>query len=382
MPAQAMPKEAEPSDGVLQEIIRARIDDVDRQIVELLNRRARHALEMARCKHRAGRAVYAPERERRVLSRLREQSQGPLPAESLEHVFREIISGCRSLQGQLQVAYLGPEYTFSHQAALALFGRSARLAPREAIADLFEAVERGQAQVGLVPVENSSQGAVAEVLDRLAESQLMICGESYLAVSHVLMSQAQDISQVRQVHSHPQALAQCRDWLGRNLAGAAQRAEASTARAARLAAEDPQTAAVGSQALAKALGLNILAEDIQDSGLNTTRFLVLGREDCPACGQDKTSICFITAHQPGSLHRVLACLAQRQLNLTRIESRPVKGRPWEYIFFVDFEGHRLDPEVAAALQEVQGQVEYMRVMGSYPLAVAPRLAAAASVGGG
>ncbi len=368
MPARAVTADPSPSQAAVAESIRARIDEVDRQIVNLLNRRARHALEMARYKDRAGRPVYAPDREVRVLSRLRQSNLGPLPAESLEHVFREIISGCRSLQAPLQVAYLGPEYTFSHQAAVALFGRSAKLSPRDAIADLFEALQRGKAQVGLVPVENSSQGAVAEVLDRLMDSHLMICGETYLAVSHVLMSCTEDIGRVRRVHSHPQALAQCRRWLGRNLGHAAQRAEASTARAARLAAEDPQAAAVGSRILAEALGLNLLAEDIQDSGLNTTRFLVLGSEDCPACGRDKTSICFITAHQPGSLHQVLGCLAQRRLNLTRIESRPVQDRPWEYIFFVDFEGHRMSPAVADALDEVGRQVEFLRVLGSYPQA--------------
>lgn len=362
----------QPSQGAPQRgDIRERIDELDTQIMNLLNQRARQALEMAKAKRQEGAVVFAPEREDMIISRLRSDSPGPLPLDSLEHIYREIISGCRALQSPLDVAYLGPEYTFSHQVALARFGRSANLNAQYTISEVFEAVERGRSQVGLAPVENSSEGAVGEALDRLVTTSLSVCGETYLAISHALMSLTEDMSGLQRVYSHPQALAQCRGWLSRRLPGAQQIAAASTAEAANKAAGDPQSAAIGSKVLAGASGLTLLAEDIQDSGLNTTRFLVLGQDDCPPCGQDKTSVCFVVSHKPGSLYRALGAMADRGLNLTRIESRPLKDRPWEYVFFADFLGHNQDKVVAEALELVKPETEMFKVLGSYPMAEQP-----------
>lgn len=357
--------------GASIEDIRGRIDEIDDRIAELINQRAVCAVQMAAAKQGSGQPVFVPGREDQIIARVCRANPGPMPADGLETVYREIISLCRALQHPLSVAFLGPEFTYSHQVALKRFGSACRFEAQPSLAAVFRAVERGQAQVALVPVENSSEGAVGEVLDRLAKTRVKVCGETYLSIAHALMSREKDLAKIERVYSHPQALAQCRDWLARNLYGAELVPVASTAAAARRAEQDERSAAVGSALLAGSLGLPLLAEGIQDSDLNTTRFLMLSRDDHPRTGADKTSICFIASHRPGSLHRVLGHLAGRGINLTRIESRPVVNRPWEYTFFADMEGHREDQSLAEALQDMRQDVEMFKLLGSYPTATPP-----------
>ena len=346
--------------------LRAEIDRIDRRLVELIAQRASHALEIGRRKRAAGLPVFAPEREKDLLAGLSRSNRGPLPDAHVRNIFREIISACREVQHPLSVAYLGPEFTFSHQAALRHFGHSCRMKALAGMEEIFREVERGSCSVGLVPVENSGEGAVNAALDQLLASRLKVCGEVYAPISHVLMSASEDLKAITTVYSHPQALAQCRVWLGRNLPQARVAEASSTAAAARQAAGAPGAAAVGARAAAERYGLKVLAEGIQDYAHNTTRFLVVGPQDAPPCGHDKTCLVFMTTHQPGSLHLALGELAGRGLNLTRIESRPTRDRPWEYAFFVDLLGHRSDPQVAEALEALRKQVEQLKVLGSFP----------------
>ncbi|MCB2227618.1 MAG: prephenate dehydratase [Desulfarculaceae bacterium] len=364
MPGQVLPLNEHSQNNIDE--LRGQIDEIDQRLVDLLGQRARHALEIGRHKRAAGLPVFVPEREIDLLSRLSQSNRGPLPDAYLRNIFREIISACREVQNPLSVAYLGPEFTFSHQAALKHFGHSSQLKALASIGEVFREVERGDCSVGLVPVENSGEGAVNAALDQLMTSGLKVCGEVYAPVSHVLMSIEDELEYIEEVYSHPQALGQCRQWLSNHLPKAHLMETASTAAAARKAAENPGSAAVGALAAAEPYGLKVLAEGIQDYCHNATRFVVVGKHDAPSCGQDKTSVVFMASHQPGSLHQALGELARRGINLTRIESRPTKDRPWEYAFFVDLMGHREDPEVADALTALQSQVEQLKVLGSFP----------------
>ncbi|MEW5912130.1 MAG: prephenate dehydratase [Thermodesulfobacteriota bacterium] len=345
---------------------RQKIDEIDRSLRELLNQRAQQAKVVAQCKSAGDQPLFVPEREAQVLEGLCQDNGGPLAGESLRHIFREIISACRQVQQPLRVAFLGPEHTFSHQAALSHFGRSCQYAPQESIAEVFAEVEADRCPLGVVPVENSSQGGVNETLDMLMTMRLSVCGEIYARVGHVLMSREAELAYVTHVHSHPQALHQCRGWLRRRLPQAELREASSTAAAARLAAQEPGGAAVGSALTAQHYQLNVLAADIQDSPLNSTRFLILGRRPCPPSGQDKTSLFFGLDHRPGALCRTLGHLARRGVNLTHIQSRPIKDRPWEYAFFVDCLGHHQDGRLGQALAAMRPEVEFLKVLGSYP----------------
>ena len=350
------------------ERLRREIDAIDLQLLELLNQRAQRALAIARCKEELDLPVFVPQREAQVLQGLERTNRGPLSPESLEGIFRSIMAACRSLQAPLRVAYLGPELTYSHQAALSHFGGGCRLVPRGSLDDVFEEVERGQAQVGVIPVENSTEGGVSAALDRFLESDLTVCGEVLVPIRHCLMSAGAGLEGITTVQSHPQALAQCRRWLRRNLPGARLVEAPSTVSAARAVRNHEEAAAIASPLAAQRLGLEILARDIQDNPRNLTRFFIVGRIPCPPSGRDKTSLAFTLPHRPGSLHRALGLFSRRGLNLTRIESRPTKDRPWEYAFFVDLIGHRQDSKVAAALDELEDEVESLKVLGSYPQA--------------
>ncbi len=353
------------------EVRRQEIDELDLRILDLLNLRARAALEIARCKRAAGLAVLAPEREERVIKRLCLANPGPLPEADLRRIYNEVISSCRELQRPLKVAYLGPEYTFSHQAALSRFGSGADFCGQASIAEVFSAVERGHCQVGLVPVENSCEGGVGVTLDRLLSSELKVCGEVFAPIAHALMSREQELDAVKRVYSHPQGLNQCRGWLARVMPEVALLESSSTAAAARRAAAEPGAAAVGAELAARRYGLNLLATDIQDASPNLTRFLVLGRESCPPTGEDKTSLVFFAAHQPGSLYAALSHFSSRGLNLSRIESRPIKGRPWEYAFFVDVMGHQEEEPLREVLAVLSEKLDMLKVLGSYPLGGGP-----------
>jgi chorismate mutase/prephenate dehydratase len=352
-------------DKIIQ--LRDRIDRLDYQIVELLTERAANADEIGRLKRLKGMPVYDASRETALMSGILAQNKGPLPDSTLRRIYVEIISACRELQGPTRISFLGPEATFTHRAGLEYFGGSCNFAPADSIKDVFKTVENGHADFGVVPVENSTEGSVGLTLDQLAVSELKICGEIFLRISHSLMSGERDLSRIKQVLSHPQALAQCGDWLSRRLPGIALVQMPSTAAAARRVAEERANAAVGSEMLAKLHGLNVLARDIQDLSVNLTRFLVLGSQDPPKTGRDRTSLLFATLHRPGALRMALAPLAEQGINISRIESRPSRETPWEYIFFLDLEGHLSDEDVECALEQLTERVSRLKILGSYPI---------------
>lgn len=359
------------------EALRRRIDDIDARILEQLNERARVVLEVGALKRRNADAVYVPDRERRIVARLESENPGPFPTPSLAAVFREIISATRSLEDALPVAYFGPAGTFTHLAAQQQFGESASLAGMASIPEVFAAVERGRAGVGVVPVENTTEGVVAQTLDCFADTDLIICGEAVLRISLDLFSRSGRIEDVRRVASHPQPLAQCRSWLDRHLPGIPRTETASTAVAAQLAAEEPDVAAIGSALAGRAHGLETIESGIEDRRDNTTRFLLIGREPCRPTGHDLTSVLFtIRKDESGGLHRLIEPMARRGVNLTALHLRPIAGKPWEYYFFIDLEGHRDDAAVATALAEAADAAHSHRVLGSFPRAASARGASA------
>lgn len=347
---------------------RVRIDDLDRQLLKLLNQRAAIALEVGRVKREAGRPLFVPEREQAILEGLLQLNDGPLPAEAVRAVWREIFSASRTLQRPFRVAYLGPVATFTHLAALEHFGASAEYVPLRGIPEVFAEVEHEWADVGVVPVENSTEGAVNHTLDRLIDSELLIEGEVRVTIHHYLLSRAGDLSEVKQVFSHPQALAQCREWLDRNLPHAQMAEVTSTTVAAERALEDPTAAAIASELAGQLYRLPTLGERIEDFAQNVTRFLIIGRRAIGPTGRDKTSILLSIKDEIGALHRILEPVAAARLNLTKIESRPTRRRPWEYVFFVDFEGHRADAVVQGALEALRERCLFLKVLGSYPAA--------------
>jgi chorismate mutase / prephenate dehydratase len=347
---------------------RSRINSIDNQILNLLNQRAEAALQIGDLKRRQDAPSYAPEREAELLARLSAAARGPLPAEAVTAIWREIVSACRALEAPLAVAYLAPQGTFTHQAARERFGDAAQYHASRTIAETFDDVERGRAQFGVVPVENSTDGAVNVTHDRLVNTDLQICGELTLEIAQHLLSRATDLAEVKRVLSHPQGLGQCRAWLSEHLPEVPQEETASTAGAVELAAADPGIAAIASELSGVLYGVPILRRRIEDNPHNATRFLVLGRRPTGPSGHDKTSILFAMPNQPGALYRILEPFARASLNLTKIESRPAKRMPWEFVMFVDFEGHRETPAVAAALSEAAERTVYLKVLGSYPAA--------------
>ncbi|HEX3177302.1 MAG TPA: prephenate dehydratase [Methylomirabilota bacterium] len=345
---------------------RSRINDLDNQILHLLNQRAEAALQIGDLKRRQEAPSYVPEREAAILRRLVEMNGGPMPAEALRAIWREILSSCRTLEAPLAVAYLGPQATFTHQAARERFGAAAELKPTRSIGEIFDEVERGRAAFGVVPVENSTEGAVNVTLDRLVESDVLICGEAYLEIGQQLLSRAGSLSEVKRVLSHPQGLAQCRGWLAQHLPDVPTEETSSTAAAVEMAVSDPTLAGIASSLAGELYGVPVLAERIEDNRHNATRFLVIGRRPSGISGQDKTSILFAMRNEPGALYRILEPFVKSGINLTKIESRPAKSRAWEYVIFVDFEGHQDTPPVAAALKELGERTLYLKILGSYP----------------
>jgi len=347
---------------------RSRINNLDAEILNLLNQRGSAALQIGELKRQQGLAYYVPEREAEVLDRLAAMNRGPLPAEAVRAVWREILSASLALEHPLPVAYLGPPATFTHQAAVRRFGSSTCFAPVRSIADIFDEVERERAEYGVVPVENSTEGAVNITLDRLIDSEVLITGEVTLDIAQHLLSQASDLGEIKKVCSHPQALAQCRQWLNTHLPDAAIEETPSTTAAAERAKDDPAVAGIASEMAARLYDVPVLRTRIEDNPFNSTRFLVIGRRPAPATGRDKTSILFSMKNEPGVLYSILQPFAARRLNLTKIESRPTKRRPWEYVNFVDFEGHRDTDDVRAVLSEVEERCQFLKILGSYPAA--------------
>ena len=347
---------------------RSRINDLDNQILQLLTQRAEAALQIGDLKRRQEAPTYAPEREAEILRRLTALNAGPLPADSIAAIWREILSGCRALESPLTVAYLGPQATFTHQAALQQFGAAVDYRPARSIGEVFDEVERGRADYGVVPIENSTEGAVNVTLDRLIVSDALICGELRLDIAQNLLTRATDPGEVKRVISHPQGLAQCRGWLAEHLPDVATEETLSTAAAAEMAAADPTVAAIASELAARLYGVPVLRARIEDNPYNSTRFLAVGRRPIGPTGRDKTSILFAMRNEPGSLYRILEPLAGARINLTKIESRPAKQGPWEYVIFVDLEGHRDTREVAAVLKDIGERTLFLKVLGSYPAA--------------
>ena len=350
--------------------VRGRIDEIDRELLRLLNQRAECALEVARIKHAAGQGgdLYRPEREAQVLRRIRELNPGPLGGDAAVRLFREVMSACLALEQPITVAYFGPEGTFTHTAARKHFGGAASLRPVASIEEVVRTVESRAAEFGVVPIENSLEGSVNQTLDCLRESSLRICGEVLLEVHHQLLSHAGQVSDIREVHAHPQALAQCRHWLDANLPQAARVPATSNAEGARLVGGNAAAAAIAGEMAASIYGLPIVARNIEDDPSNTTRFLVMGHLHVGASGSDLTSMQFMVRNRPGALHQILSAFAAENISLTRIESRPQRQGKWEYVFFVDIEGHEADPPVKRALERVAENTSVLRILGSYPRA--------------
>ena len=351
--------------------LRTRIDAIDQQILMLINQRAQCAQEVARTKLADGEtgSFYRPDREAQVLRRIKELNPGPLAADTAAHLFRELMSACLALEKPLEVAYLGPAGTFSQQAVFKHFGHAVKGVPVAAIHDIFHSVDAGHCQFGMAPVENSTEGVIAHTLDRFMESDLQICGEVEIRVNQNLMGKMDALTDIRAVYSHQQSLAQCRQWLNDHLPGVACTAVSSNAEAARLAAQDSSTAAIAGLIAAELYELNILEKNIEDEANNTTRFIVIGRQQPSATGADKTSILVSTGNQAGALYKILAPFADNGISMVHIESRPSRQALWEYVFFIDIDGHRADPDVAKALALLQNNVKFLKVLGSYPKAV-------------
>lgn len=349
--------------------LRAEIDRLDDEILSLLNRRAQAVIEVGKIKSEQNLQFYVPEREVEILRRLSASNRGPFPGHALKAIYREIISASLALEKPLSVAFLGPRATFTHLACLKHFGESADYVPQINVSEVFEAVERGVADFGVVPIENSSEGIVSNTLDMFVDHNLLICGEILVEVAHDLLSVTGDIEHVKKVYSHPHAIAQCRGWLERNLRSVPVFDVESTARAAELAADDPSAAAVAGEAAAKIYGLKSIRKRIQDNTNNFTRFIIIGKIAPKRTGNDKTSILFAARDEVGALHLMLEPFAKNQVNLTKIESRPVKTKAWEYLFFLDMEGHISDDPVAKAVDELRVRAQYLKILGSYPRAI-------------
>ena len=362
--------------------IREEIDRIDQQIQELLNRRAGCAQRVAEVKKAellrqhgeasevAQASFYRPEREAQVLRRVMDRNVGPLPAKGVARIFREIMSECLALERPMQVAFLGPEGTFTQAASIKHFGHAVLGSPMPTIGAVFEAVESGDADFGVVPVENSTEGMVTHTLDNFITSPLKICGEVELPIRlHLLGAPGCLPGQIARICAHQQALAQCRSWLEAHWSGVEQCATSSNGEAARMAAADSRIAAIAGDLARESYDLVKLASNIQDYADNTTRFLVIGRSAVRPSGRDKTSIIVSTRNRPGALFRLLEPFQREQIMLTRIDTRPSRTETWTYLFFIEFEGHQEDPRIAAVLEEIRAQTVMVKVLGSYPQAV-------------
>ncbi len=344
---------------------RKAIDRIDAQIVRLLNERTNHVLEIGAIKLAAGEEIYAPHRERAVLQRVAKLNEGPIAPESLRAIYREIMSSALSLEKTMTIAYLGPEATFTHQAAIQRFGASLQYAAQRTIGDVFSEVTKSRADYGVVPVENSTEGVVTHTLDMFVDSDLKIVAQIVLPIRHCLVSRVSR-DRIKRLYVHPQTLAQCRGWLQRALPHAELIETSSNARSVELAAADRKSGALAGVLAAEKYKVPILEHDIQDNPANATRFLVLGRQCSPPTGHDRTSIMFSIQHKVGALYSALSPFRRHRLNMTKIESRPSKRKAWEYFFFVDCDGHQDDRKVAKAILQLREECNFVKVLGSYP----------------
>lgn len=353
--------------------LRKDIDGLDRQIQSLINSRAALVLKAAELKrteaHDKAVELYQLERDAQALQEIAHRNAGPIDDGAMQRIFREIMSATAALAEPVRVAYLGPEGTYTHAAAERFFGHCVEALPEAGIAEIFDSVEAGRARFGVVPVENSTEGAVNLTLDLLTQTSLRVCGELSLRIQHCLISRSASITEIEAVHAHPQALAQCRNWLNACLPNAARVSESSNAAAAKLTLEVPQTAAIAADTAARLYGLNTLMKGIEDEKNNTTRFLVIGDQDIPPSGNDSTLLLVAAPHRPGGLRRLLQPLEEAGVSMTRIESRPSRLGLWEYVFFIDVNGHQSDASLAPVLDKLRELAPLVKVLGSYPSAL-------------
>lgn len=347
--------------------LRRKIDVLDRKLVTFLNQRAQLSLAIGKEKIKNGKGIYSPNREKEVLKHIRALNHGPMSYEDFEAIYREIMSSSLALEKSLRIAYLGTEGSFTHLAANKRFGSRVAYVPCENIQDVFQKVEHGDCDYGVVPIENSIEGAVTHTFDLLVDSELKACAQIMVKISHSLLSHAARFKDIKHIYSNPQVFGQCRHWLLNNMPRAGQIWVASTTEAAQRASREKNAAAIASSLAAKIYGLPVLKSNIQDIAHNMTRFLVLAAHDVPPTGRDRTTILFSIKDRVGALHAMLTPFVKNRINLTKIESRPAKKKAWDYYFFVDFEGHRFDRNVQNALARLEGMCKYLKVVGSYPV---------------
>ncbi len=355
------------------EKLRGRIDQIDEQLLELFNQRARCAVEVAEVKRALNQGeedinFFRPDREAQVIKRLKSLNQGPLSNDEVGRLIREVMSACLALEQPLKIAYLGPEGTFTQSAALKHFGHSVSTVPMSSIPDVFSSVESGHADYGLVPVENSTEGVISHTLDMFIDSNLKVCGEVEIRIHHHLANLSQDSSRIRHIYSHQQSFAQCRRWLDQNFPGIERIPVSSNAEAARLASMEDDAAAICGLPAVEIFDLKICHENIEDLSDNTTRFVIIGDQDVDPSGNDKTSLLISTRNVPGALLGLLQPLADNGISMNKIESRPAQGHKWAYVFFIDIDGHQRDADVATALNQLKQQASLFKILGSYPKA--------------
>jgi chorismate mutase/prephenate dehydratase len=346
--------------------LRKQIDNLDKEITQLLNKRAKITLNIAKLKRIQGQGIYSPDRESQVLRKIKAINKGPLNSVALDAIYREIMSCSLSLDKPLKIAYLGPEATFTHLAALKRFGTQVEYLACNTISDVFLEVERDVADYGVVPIENSTEGAVSHTLDMFVDSDLKICAQVVLDISHNLLANCPK-NKIRKLYSIQQVFGQCQIWLQKNLPLVERIDVSSTTRAAQLAAKEKYSACIASLLAAKLYNLKVIARDIEDSPHNITRFLVIGKNDVGPTHRDKTSVMFSIKDRVGALHDMLLPFRRYKINLTKIESRPSKKKAWDYYFFVDLEGHCENPRVKKALLELENKCRYLKILGSYPI---------------
>ncbi len=351
--------------------IRDKIDAIDKQIQSLINQRAQCAQEVAEIKINAGETehFYRPEREAQVLTEIKKRNQGPLGNDAMAHLFREIMSSCLALEKPIKVAFLGPAGTYNHAASCKHFGASIEQHPVNNIEEIFRSVEIGESHFGVAPIENSTEGVIAHTLDLLINSSLQISGEVDLRIQHNLISTETELKKITKVYSHQQSLAQCRRWLDANLPNSEHYAVRSNAEAVRIAKKEKGAAAIAGLMASELYEVPVLCPEIEDEPNNTTRFVVIGKNEIPPSGNDRTSIIVTTSNKVGALHHLLKPLADRGIGMSKIESRPSRKGVWEYVFFIDIEGHKNDKALAEALLEIEHNSAMVRILGSYPKAI-------------
>jgi chorismate mutase/prephenate dehydratase len=361
------------SDDALEKL-RERIDTIDAQLLDLFNQRAACAVDVAAVKRELSDSpdetidFFRPDREAQVIKRIQSMNRGPLSDDEVGRLIREVMSACLALEQPLKIAYLGPEGTFTQSAALKHFGHSVSTAPMSSIPDVFAAVESAHANYGLVPVENSTEGVISHTLDMFIDSRLKVCGEVEIPIHHLLANKSQDISRIRHIYSHQQSFAQCRRWLDQNFPSAERIPVSSNAEAARLAALEDDAAAICGLPAVEIFDLKICYQNIEDLPDNTTRFVIIGKQDIGPSGNDKTSLLISTKNVPGALLGLLQPLADHGISMNKIESRPAQGHKWAYVFFIDIDGHQQDSNVVEALNELKQQAALFKILGSYPKA--------------